>query len=103
MRIRERYELAWFQSADGQSGEQRAKEAVQVLFACGGDGTLRSAASALVGTETALAVLPSGTGNVLALNLRLPSDITGGVRVACLRGGGSQAPGRPALSSGGPT
>ena len=79
-------EPAWFQSAVGHSGERQAKEAVQdgvqVLFACGGDGTVRSAASAVVGTETALAVLPSGTGNVLALNLRLPSDITGGVRVA---------------------
>ena len=53
-----------------------AREAValgcDVLFVAGGDGTIAQVADGLVGTRTALAVLPGGTGNVLARQLNLP-------------------------------
>ena len=39
---------------------------------CGGDGTLRLAASHLLGKETALAVLPGGTLNHFARHLNIP-------------------------------
>jgi diacylglycerol kinase family enzyme len=83
-------EPAWFQTTPEETGESQTRDAVEsgaeVLFVCGGDGTVRAAASALAGTEVALAVLPSGTGNVLALNLGLPAGIVRGVRLAT-RGG----------------
>lgn len=49
-----------------------ARQGFQVLVVAGGDGTLGQAAAGLAGSATALAVLPSGTANVWAQELRLP-------------------------------
>ena len=55
-----------------------AAKAVQAqadcVLVCGGDGTINEAAQALVGTETALAIWPGGTANVLAKELHIPND-----------------------------
>ena len=50
-----------------------AASGMDVVFMAGGDGSLHSAASGLMGTMTALAVLPAGTGNVWAQELDLPA------------------------------
>jgi diacylglycerol kinase family enzyme len=80
----------WMYTERHDSGEAQARAAVAagagVLFVCGGDGTVRAAAAALADTGVALAVVPSGTGNVLALNLGLAMDVPGSVRIAT-RGG----------------
>lgn len=47
-------------------------EQVDIVVVQGGDGTTMQAAAALVGTEIPLGLIPSGTGNLLAGNLRIP-------------------------------
>lgn len=43
------------------------------VVAAGGDGTIRHVASALIGTDTPLGIIPVGTGNVLAHEIGLPA------------------------------
>lgn len=56
-----------------QLGRQAAAENYEAAFAVGGDGTVGQVAGGLVGSETALGVLPAGTSNVWAQELGLPA------------------------------
>ncbi len=56
---------------------QIAREAVnkfELIVAVGGDGTVNEVASALVGTDTVLGIIPFGSGNGLARFLNIPMD-----------------------------
>jgi len=65
-------------TADATATSRVAAQAVRrgddVVAVLGGDGTAHLAAQAVAGTATALAVLPSGSGNDLAAALGLPTD-----------------------------
>jgi YegS/Rv2252/BmrU family lipid kinase len=71
-------EPMWLQTTPADTGEGQARAAaeagVDVVLACGGDGTVTAVATGLAGTVTPLAVIPLGTGNLLARNLGLPVE-----------------------------
>jgi YegS/Rv2252/BmrU family lipid kinase len=61
------------------------EEGAELIFAWGGDGTVRRCIGELAGEKARLAVLPAGTANLFATNLGIPSDIEQAVAVG-LRG-----------------
>ena len=61
------------------------KEGFDVVYAVGGDGTVHEIAKRLVGTELALGVLPTGSGNGFARHIGVPMDLRKSLRVC---GGG---------------
>jgi YegS/Rv2252/BmrU family lipid kinase len=56
-------------------GAQAVREGVERVLCWGGDGTLNEVARSLVGTETALGVLPGGTVNVFAREVGIPRQV----------------------------
>jgi diacylglycerol kinase family enzyme len=64
---------------EGKDVETAAREALadgtELIIVGGGDGTVSSVASLVAGTRTALAVLPMGTLNHFARDLRLPARL----------------------------
>jgi diacylglycerol kinase (ATP) len=58
------------------------KQGADVIFVWGGDGTVQRCIDAVAGTGVAIAILPAGTANLLATNLRIPmGDLAAAVHV----------------------
>jgi diacylglycerol kinase family enzyme len=58
----------------GEQARAAIENGFDTVFVCGGDGTLFHILQGMAGSEVALGMIPMGTGNVLAQNLRLPRD-----------------------------
>ena len=57
-----------------QIAASAVEDKVDVVVAIGGDGTINEIARALVHSETALGIIPCGSGNGLARHLRIPME-----------------------------
>jgi YegS/Rv2252/BmrU family lipid kinase len=58
------------------------KKGAKLIFVWGGDGMVQRCIDALAGSKKVeLAILPAGTANLLATNLRIPKDIAKAVRI----------------------
>ena len=71
-------EALWFATSAEDPGQEAARKAIEggadLIITAGGDGTVRAVAEAVRGTGSRMALLPSGTGNLLARNLELTLD-----------------------------
>ncbi|HEY1802200.1 MAG TPA: YegS/Rv2252/BmrU family lipid kinase [Terriglobales bacterium] len=73
--------------SSAEAGAQ-AREAISggcdTVFACGGDGTIHDVLQGLVGTDAALGIIPLGTANALAHDLKIPISATKAAEAAML-------------------
>ncbi|HEX8079241.1 MAG TPA: diacylglycerol kinase family protein [Jatrophihabitans sp.] len=76
----------WFETTPEDSGGGQTAAAIaagaRLVLVCGGDGTVAACAGALTGTGVAMAIVPVGTGNLLARNLGIPLDLGQALDVA---------------------
>src|ERR1700682_3985363 len=56
-------------------------EGAELIFVWGGDGMVQRCVDALNGSEVPIAILPAGTGNLLATYLGVPKDVTRAVEI----------------------
>jgi diacylglycerol kinase (ATP) len=79
----------WYEVSKSRKAPKYARRALtdgaDVVFVWGGDGTVQRCIDAMAGTAAAIAILPAGTANLLATNLRIPTDLPEAVRIG-LRG-----------------
>jgi YegS/Rv2252/BmrU family lipid kinase len=85
-------EPLWLETTPGDPGRGQARAAVaagaDLVLACGGDGTVTACAEGVADSGIPLGIVPMGTGNLLARNVGLPTDLAGALAVAL--GGGEQ-------------
>lgn len=79
-------DVTWRETTEDDPGAGQARAAVdagsELVVVCGGDGTVAACAGSLAGTGVAMAVVPIGTGNLLARNLGLPLDLEAALATA---------------------
>jgi diacylglycerol kinase (ATP) len=75
----------WFEVKKSRQAPKYARRAAakgaDVVFVWGGDGTVQRCIDAVAGTDTAVAILPAGTANLLASNLNVKPDLTEAVMI----------------------
>lgn len=76
----------WFETTADEPGQSAARTALQqdpsLIIVVGGDGTIRAVAEGMHTSQTPLAIVPTGTGNLLARNLGLMATVDCAVHTA---------------------
>jgi diacylglycerol kinase (ATP) len=75
----------WFEVTKSRKAPKAARRALsqgaELVFVWGGDGMVQHCIDALAGTGAVVAILPAGTANLLATNLKIPADLTSAVQI----------------------
>ena len=78
-------EPLWYEVPKAKKAPEQARRALDegadLVFAWGGDGTVRRCIGELAGSDACLAVIPAGTANLFATNLGIPKDIERAVSI----------------------
>lgn len=77
------WDVAWtdHRGHAAELAEEAAREGIDVCAAIGGDGTVNEVARSLCHTNTALAIIPMGSGNGLARHIQIPMNPDGALEV----------------------
>lgn len=70
-----------FRGHASEISENAKNKGVDVVVAVGGDGTVNEVARSIVNSDTALGVIPCGSGNGLARHLMIPMDMHKAIEV----------------------
>lgn len=69
----------WYEVKKSSKAPKAVRRAIEkgaeLLFVWGGDGMVQRCADAMRGSKVPIAILPAGTGNLLATDLGIPKDI----------------------------
>jgi len=78
-------EPLWYEVPKAKKAPEQVRRALdegaELVFAWGGDGTVRRCIDVLAGSDVTLAVVPAGTANLFATNLGIPRDIERAVAI----------------------
>jgi YegS/Rv2252/BmrU family lipid kinase len=78
--------LLWYEVPKSKKAPDKVRKALakkpDLLVVWGGDGMVQRTIDVVAGSDVPLAVIPAGTGNLLATNLGIPAEIAGAVRLA---------------------
>lgn len=61
--------------------KKAAKDGIDIVAIVGGDGSVNEAGTGLISTDTALAIIPTGSGNGMAHHLQLPINLEAAIKV----------------------
>ncbi len=77
------WDVAWtdHRGHAAELAEEAARQGIDVCAAIGGDGTVNEVARSLCHTNTALAIIPMGSGNGLARHIQIPMNPDGALEV----------------------
>ena len=78
--------LLWYEVPKSKKAPDKVRKALakkpDLLVVWGGDGMVQRTIDVVAGSDVPLAIVPAGTGNLLATNLGIPAEIAGAVRLA---------------------
>lgn len=79
-------DLIWHEVPKSRKAPKKVKDALKndpdLLVVWGGDGMVQRTLDVVAGSKTPVAIIPAGTGNLLATNLGIPHDLEQAVDIA---------------------